>query len=486
LSEQDANQSNSLNTQWKKRLKELGQGTFEFEEMLRLGFIDLEAIKRFDKKMTIEESKEFFEQLTKTSEILSEVDKEINSINQIEELLAEIRSLRIKRVKEAAKEKKIKKQDEKIKRSKEIKERKINSPTFLGRGVSNRLNFEKVKKVDLKSTKIPLLNSFVDVANALEETPSKLQWLIYERGASNIDHYLRYEIPKKTGGKRLISCPKQDMKQAQKWILNNVLKHVDVHKAAMAFRKGVSIIDNASLHLKSKIVVRIDIKDFFPTITFPRVRGFFESLGYNPGVATVFALICTDSPKVILNKEAVKGERYSNDYPRFIAVRERSLPQGACTSPSLANFICRKIDSRLYGYSSKSGWKYSRYADDLIFSTTSDDSQPHRLIKSISSIISEEGFKVNQSKTRLMRSPNRQTVTGLVVNDEVTLSRRDLKRMRAFFHQCSSKGLDFMSNKIGKDALSVARGYISYVEMVSPPIAEKFRLNNSFLAKTNI
>ena len=85
-----------------------------------------------------------------------------------------------------------------------------------------------------------------------------------------------------------------------------------------------------------------------------------------------------------------------------------------------------------------------------------------------------------------MRSPNRQTVTGLVVNDEVTLSRRDLKRMRAFFHQCSSKGLDFMSNKIGKDALSVARGYISYVEMVSPPIAEKFRLNNSFLAKTNI
>ena len=77
MSEQDANQSNSLNTQWKKRLKELGQGTFEFEEMLRLGFIDLEAIKRFDKKMTIEESKEFFEQLTKTSEILSEVDKEI-------------------------------------------------------------------------------------------------------------------------------------------------------------------------------------------------------------------------------------------------------------------------------------------------------------------------------------------------------------------------------------------------------------------------
>ena len=78
MSEQDANQSNSLNTQWKKRLKELGQGAFEFEEMLRLGFIDLEAIKRFDKKMTIEESKEFFEQLTKTSEILSEVDKEIN------------------------------------------------------------------------------------------------------------------------------------------------------------------------------------------------------------------------------------------------------------------------------------------------------------------------------------------------------------------------------------------------------------------------
>ena len=481
MSEQDTNPSNSLNTQWKKRLKELGQGAFEFEEMLRLGFIDLETIKRFDEKMTIEEYKEVFEQLTKTSEILSEVDKEINSINQIEELLAEIRSRRIKRVKEAAKEKKIKKQEEKIKRSKESKERKINSPSFLGRGVSNRLSFEKVKKVDFKSNKIPELNSFVDVANALEVTPSKLQWLIYERGASNIDHYLRYEIPKKSGGKRLISSPKKDMRQAQKWILDNVLTHVDVHKSAMAFRKGLSIIDNATLHIKSKVVVRIDIKDFFPTITFPRVRGFFESLGYNPGIATVFALICTDSPKVILKHEVVDGEKNNKDYPHFIAIGERSLPQGACTSPSLANLICRKIDSRLNGYSSKSGCKYSRYADDLIFSTTCEDSYPHRLIKSISSIIFEEGFKVNQLKTRLMRAPNRQTVTGLVVNNEVTLSRRDLKRMRAFFHQCSSKGLDFMSEKMGKDALSVARGYISYLEMVSPIIAEKFRVSNSWI-----
>jgi len=481
MSEQDSNQVNSFNIEWKKRLEEIGQGAFEFEEMLRLGFIDLETIKRFDKEMTIEESKEVFEQLTKTSAILSEIDKEINSINRIEELLAEIRSRRIKRVKEAAKEKKIKKQEEKIKRSKEIKERKINSPTFLGRGVSNRLSFEKVKKTDLKSTKIPILNSFVDVANALELNSSKLQWLIYERGASNIDHYLRYEIPKKSGGKRLISSPKKDMKKAQKWILENILIHLDCDKSAMAFQKGLSIIDNASLHVKSKIVVRIDIKDFFPTITFPRVRGFFESLGYNPGVATVFALICTDSPKVILRNEAIEGEKNNKDYPRFIAISERSLPQGACTSPSLANLICRKIDSRLKGYSSKSGWKYSRYADDLIFSTTLEDSAPHRLIKSISSIIFEEGFKVNQSKTRLMRAPNRQTVTGLVVNNEVTLSRRDLKRMRAFFHKCSSKGLDFMSEKIGKDALSVARGYISYLEMVSPTIAKKFRVTNSWI-----
>ncbi len=477
MSEQDSNQANSFNIEWKKRLGEIGQGAFEFEEMLRLGFIDLETIKRFDKEMTIEESKEVFEQLTKTNAILREVDQEINSINRIEELLAEIRSRRIKRVKEAAKEKKIKRQEENIKRSKEIKERKINSPTFLGRGVSNRLTFITDKKVDFKSTAVPVLNSFVDVANALELTPSKLQWLIYERGASNIDHYLRYEIPKKSGGKR----PKKDMKKAQKWILENILIHLDVDKAAMAFQKGLSIIDNASLHVKSKIVVRIDIKDFFPTITFPRVRGFFESLGYNPGVATVFALICTDSPKVILKQEAIDGEKNNKDYPQFIVISERSLPQGACTSPSLANLICRKIDSRLNGYSSKSGWKYSRYADDLIFSTTSEDSYPHRLIKSISSIISEEGFKVNQSKTRLMRAPNRQTVTGLVVNNEVTLSRRDLKRMRAFFHQCSSKGLDFMSEKIGKDALSVARGYISYVEMVSPTVAEKFRSTNCWV-----
>ena len=108
MSEQDANR-NSLNNQWKKRLKELGQGAFEFEEMIRLGFIDLDDIKGVDKKMTIEESKEVFEELAKINSELLEVDKEIDSINQIEELLAEIRSRRIKGVKEAAK-KKIKKQ----------------------------------------------------------------------------------------------------------------------------------------------------------------------------------------------------------------------------------------------------------------------------------------------------------------------------------------------------------------------------------------
>jgi len=232
----------------------------------------------------------------------------------------------------------------------------------------------------------------------------------------------------------------------------------------MAFRRGVSIVDNARLHVGARVVLRLDLKDFFPTITFARVRGLFESFGYNPGVATVLSLLCTDSPRVLLSLD---------DQSYVVPVGDRALPQGACTSPALANLVSRSLDRRIQGYANKAGWVYSRYADDLVFSTTQETASPHRLIRGISAVTSDEGFVVNEQKTRVMRAPNRQTVTGLLVNHDVGLTRKDLRRIRAFLHRCSSQGLEVVSAEIGKDAESVARGHLAYVRMISPATFEK-------------
>ena len=281
-----------------------------------------------------------------------------------------------------------------------------------------------------------------------------------------MDHYFRFEIPKRNGGTRLISSPKSAMRDAQTWVQENVLVRLPVHSAAMAFRPGISIVDNARRHVGSRIVMRLDLADFFPSITFFRVRGYFESLGYNPGIASVLALICTDAPRVRVRR---KQETH------IVAIKERSLPQGACTSPALANLIAQKLDRRLLGLAEQGSWSYTRYADDLVFSSSAESAAPHRLVRAVTRIAKEEGFAVNPDKTRVMRSPNRQAVTGLIVNDGVTLSRRDRRRIRAFLHRCETQGLDQVSAELGKDARSVARGYYAWVHMVSPESADALR-----------
>ncbi len=453
------NQDTSLNPEWRKRIQQIGMRAFEVEEMLRLGFLEPNELNAEGFEKAAKEIQEVRKKIEKT-------DSEIQSINNIEIAIQNVRSNRIKDVRVIAEFRKKKKEAQKKQRANYIRERRINSPTFLGRDVSNRLKFTGGNKEKLQQNGLPILTSFDELASALEVEPQSLQWLVYSREDSTIDHYTRFYIPKRTGGKRLISSPKPALGKTQHWVLKEILQQLPVHPAAMAFRPGLSVVDNASLHVGTEVVVRIDIQDFFPSITFPRVRGFYESLGYNPGISSVLAMLCTDNPRVLLSHQ-------TKSY--FVEVGNRSLPQGACTSPALANLITHNLDKRIHAYSEKAKWTYSRYADDLILSTNEAKALPHRLINGISMVIADEGFQVNKKKTRIMRKSNRQMVTGLVVNKDVRLSQRDLRRLRAFFHNCSSKGLETVSEEIGKDAMSVARGHIAYVNMISPSTANKLR-----------
>ena len=463
-----------LDPRWRKRIEEVGELAFEIEEMIRLGFLVADDLEKYldDVGLSFDDYRKAVDQLADVTVELTETTREIERLGTIESALATIRSRRIARVKEERSQRRARKQADRLEREAAIRQQRREAPTFLGRGVSNRLKYNGGDDDLLKQLGLPNLQCFSDIATALSLEPQQLQWLVYERSDNKVDHYIRFMIPKRSGGNRLISKPRPYLQQAQQWVQNTILQAQPLHSAAMAFRRGVSIVDNARLHVGMEIVTRLDLKDFFPSITFARVRGLFESFGYNPGVATVLSLLCTDSPRVLLSLD---------DKTHVVPVGERSLPQGACTSPALANLVSRSLDRRVQGYVNKAGWLYSRYADDLVFSTKNKLSSPHRLIRGISSIISDEGFIVNEAKTRVMRAPCRQTVTGLLVNEDVTLTRRDLRRIRAFLHRCVNHGLEKVSAEIGKDAEAVARGHLAYVQMVSPSAFARLITKHSWL-----
>jgi RNA-directed DNA polymerase len=465
----------SLSGNWQEQVRKFGKRGFENLEMLRLGFVSPEDVERegvlhdqLDRAVT---------ELKLAHRQLESVNRQIEDITDVEKAIAAIRARRIERVKAARAERRVQREELRNSHRLAVALRRQLQPTFLGRGVSDRMVFDGNNAAELAQRGLPNVETFVDLAKALDVEPPRLQWLAYERTASNIDHYIRFEIPKRRGGMRLISSPKPELRLAQQWVRSSILSRLPVHSAAMAFRPGVSIVDNASRHIGAELIVRLDLKDFFPSITFQRVRSFFDGIGYCGGVASVLALLCTDAPRVRVTRDGIS---------QVVAVGPRGLPQGACTSPDLANLIAYRLDTRLQALAQASGWTYTRYADDLIFSTSSSTSAASWLIRRVTRTVELEGFEVNPSKTRVMRRPHRQSVTGLLVDGEgVRLSRRDLRRIRAFFHRCETSGLEAVSEQTGKSALAVARGYYAYVHMITPDVAERIRQRHPWISESS-
>jgi retron-type reverse transcriptase len=450
-----------------------GRELLEIKEMIRLGFLkedyfnrDLSAIEPLRSELS-----------TVNKEIYA-LEKRLTTIssaeNYLSHLIAEQRKVRIERVKAERIARRERKAVEKAQRLEDRRKEFLATPYFLGLGVSNRLIFEGGNEEKLKTLGLPVFSNVLELASLMKVEPEDVSWLCYERGTKQDDHYSRFEIPKRTGGTRLISSPKPKMRQAQTWINQQILSHLSPSDASFAFRPKKSIVDNAKVHLGAEVIVKLDIRDFFPTITFIRVRGYFEMLGYNPGIATVLALLCTDAPR---RRVTVYGKSH------IVAVDERSLPQGACTSPALSNLIGSMFDARIQGWLKykNAGWRYTRYADDLTFSTTDSNANVGELIAMITRICKEEGFEIKDSKTRIMRKPRRQVVTGILLESDVRLTKTTLRSIRAFLHQCDTQGFEKVTERIGKDAQSVAKGYVAYVDMVMPGYSQKWRTKYSWL-----
>lgn len=217
-------------------------------------------------------------------------------------------------------------------------------------------------------------------------------------------HYKHFEIPKKNGGNRSIDEPYPSLKEIQTWILRNILTPASktfVSPVAKAFMPGKSLRDNARFHKKKKRVIALDIHDFFGSIHYGAVFGVFKKMGYSTSVSTLLAKLC---------------------------MYEGSLPQGAPTSPMLSNLVFKPIDDALYAYCRDRKIRYTRYADDMVFS--SDDMISHHLIAYVTMRVKLFRMEINGQKTKVMGRGTRQNVTGVVVNEKLQVSRSYRKRVR--------------------------------------------------------
>ena len=316
-----------------------------------------------------------------------------------------------------------------------------------------------------------------DVADLLEVKYSDLTYLIYRRKFS--DNYKSFQLKKRSGGYRKILAPVSSLKIIQRK-LNHILQLIYEPKPSVhGFTVGQNIVTNAKTHLRKSFVFNIDLKDFFPSINFGRVRGMFMGKPYHipADAATVLSQICCF---------------------------ENQLPQGAPTSPIVSNMLCAQLDSQLQWLATTNHSIYTRYADDITFSTNLR-TFPKALAKKdmvetkievsvgkdLERIVEKNGFQINDDKVRLQIPSKRQEVTGIKVNDKPNVNRKFIRKIRAMLHAWEKHGLEsaekefqtrYFRKQIHPDReppkyTKALKGRINYLKMVrgeKDPIYRKF------------
>ena len=267
-----------------------------------------------------------------------------------------------------------------------------------------------------------------------------LQYLL-KASNSQSNFYRYFKIPKKSKGLRDIAEPLPNLKLAQKWILEEILYSCPTSNYAKAYKKGVSLKENAKFHRGQKKVLSLDINNFFGSFKYSDVYSFFISLGYSKDVSVLLTNLCT-----------LKG----------------SLPQGAPTSPALFNLLFTNIDKRISIYTNNKRIRYTRYADDLTFS---GDYEVGELISFVKNIFASKGFTLNTSKTRVRLPHQRQEVTGIIVNEKLQAPkelRRDLRKNIYFIKKFGLDSHLSIKDKEKKTYLKYLLGVANYIHSINP------------------
>jgi RNA-directed DNA polymerase len=298
------------------------------------------------------------------------------------------------------------------------------------------------------------IKSLEEFAEYLGITTKKLSYLLYV--LPDKEKYEVFEIPKKSGSTRIIAAPHVAIKRLQKSVANALLDIYGDKDGVHGYVKNKSIISNAKSHLRKRYLLNVDLKDFFPTINFGRVRGLFLTHPFNfpEPVATAIARLCT----------------YDN-----------CLPSGAPTSPIISNFICWGLDSYLRKLCFRLGCTYTRYADDIAISTNRENfpaaiatitHDPFNAIISddVKKIIEKNGFVINDEKTRFATNRQSQVVTGIKVNELLNVNRDYIRQLRSMLHSWEKFGLEKAENeyrsKYHKKARAPFRTEVSFKQVV--------------------
>ena len=281
---------------------------------------------------------------------------------------------------------------------------------------------------------LPEIRTAGDLAGWLRLRPGDLDWFADLKGLGAhphirppLTHYTYRLLTKMSGSVRLIEAPKTRLKRLQRRILTGILDRIPPHGAVHGFVRGRSIRDFAAPHTGRHVLLRMDLQDFFPSFPGARIQAFFRTAGYPEKVADLLGGLCT------------------NATPRAVApdwiYRRAHLPQGAPTSPALANACFWRADQRLTGLARSANARYTRYADDLAFSGGEDFSRHAELFSlHAAAILAEEGFAANHRKTRIMRRGVRQHLAGIVTNERLNVARDEFDRLKATLHNCLRHG----------------------------------------------
>ncbi|MEZ4452298.1 MAG: reverse transcriptase domain-containing protein [Nannocystaceae bacterium] len=436
------------------RIRSSSKDEVILEEMIRLGFWPRQGEMPVDPAEEIRQRGE----LQRRLDALRERARKLYNEKQ---LIKEAKRLRLAEAKRKKAETRQRHEHERQERAARWRETKKSDLIYLGEGVSAALHQREGNAPRLQAAGLPVLATPAEVAKAMGVELGDLRFLSYSRQVARITHYRRFQIPKKSGGTRTISAPMPRLKRAQAWVLREVVGKVALHRAAHGFAEGRSIVSNARPHVGQAVVVNLDLRDFFPTVTFRRVKGMFVGLGYSEAVATIFALLCTEP-------ETTQVELDGRTW--YVGLGARALPQGSPASPAITNVLCRRLDKRLQGLADQLGFAYTRYADDLTFSRkeTATSQLLGELLRKVVDIVAHEGFTVHPDKTRVMHRGRQQEVTGVVVNDKLAVDRKTLRAFRATLFQIEKDGPQGKQwgGVDGKKLLWSLHGYASFVAMV--------------------
>lgn len=334
-----------------------------------------------------------------------------------------------------------------------------------------------------RSWAVPPIETVSALAQWLQLSLSELEWfadlkaIAAAKSESRLSHYRYRILAKDSGSVRLIESPKQRLKEIQRKILAEILTPIPAHPKVHGFVRGRSIKTFAAPHVGRSVVLRMDIRDFFPSFIGPRAQALFRTAGYPEAVADLLGGLCTNSAPRVIWKDSLLQKSNSGAFHEIRDLYRRPhLPQGAPTSPALANLCFYRADARLSGLAQAASAAYTRYADDLAFS--GDDAfaqRAERFSKHVAAVLLEEGFAVNHRKTRIMRQGVRQYLAGTVVNQRVNIVRADFDALKAILANCVRHGPASQNRVAHSDFRAHLNGRVGFVESINPSRGAKLR-----------